>query len=129
MTDTLADVYRSYIDCLNRRALEDLGRFVHDDVHHNGRALGLSGYQAMIAADYRAIPDLLYAIALLVVDAPYVASRLDFDCTPQGAFLGLPVNGQRLQFSENVFYEFKDGKIWRVWSVIDKVAIEAQVVT
>jgi hypothetical protein len=27
---------------------------------------------------------------------------------------------------ENVFYEFHDGKIVQVWSVIDKVAIEAQ---
>jgi predicted ester cyclase len=29
-------------------------------------------------------------------------------------------------FSENVFYEYKDEKIWRVWSVIDKGAVEAQ---
>jgi predicted ester cyclase len=107
MDESLAGTYRSYIACLNRHDLDDLGRFVHDDVHHNGRALGLSGYKAMI-------------------DAPYVASRLDFDCTPQGAFLGIPVNGQRVQFSENVIYAFRDGKICRVWSVIDKAAIEAQ---
>lgn len=127
MDESLAGTYRSYIACLNRHDLDDLGRFVHDDVHHNGRALGLSGYKAMIEADFRAIPDLHYSIALLVVDAPYVASRLDFDCTPQGAFLGIPVNGQRVQFSENVIYAFRDGKICRVWSVIDKAAIEAQV--
>jgi predicted ester cyclase len=31
-----------------------------------------------------------------------------------------------VSFSENVFYEFRDGKIREVWSVIDKAAIESQ---
>jgi predicted ester cyclase len=31
-----------------------------------------------------------------------------------------------VSFVENVFYEFKLSKIASVWSVIDKVAIEAQ---
>ena len=55
-----------------------------------------------------------------------VAARLRFDCTPAGAFLGLPVNGRRVSFAENVFYRFLRGKIVEVWSVIDKTAIEAQ---
>ncbi len=127
MTPSLASVYSSYIACLNRQDLAHLDQFVRDDVHYNGEEIGLSGYQAMLAADFRAIPDLQFSIALLVVEEPFVASRLDFDCTPQGTFLGLPVDGQRVQFSENVFYEFRAAKIWRVWSVIDKAAIEAQV--
>ena len=39
---------------------------------------------------------------------------------------GLPVNGRRVQFTENVFYEFLDGRIETVWSIIDKAAIESQ---
>jgi predicted ester cyclase len=62
----------------------------------------------------------------VICDPPYIASRLRFDCTPKGDFLGLPVNGRRVSFTENVFYEFQDGKIAQVWSVIDKGAIEAQ---
>jgi hypothetical protein len=54
------------------------------------------------------------------------ASRLGFDCTPKGMFLGLHVNGKRVSFTENVIYEFGSEKIVRVWSVIDKAAIEAQ---
>jgi len=38
----------------------------------------------------------------------------------------VPVNGRRVSFCENVFYAFRDGRIEQVWSVIDKVAIEAQ---
>jgi|SRR5271157_3576583 len=47
-------------------------------------------------------------------------------CSPKGKFLGLIVNGRRVSFAENVFYEFKLSKIASVWSVIDKAAIEAQ---
>jgi predicted ester cyclase len=51
---------------------------------------------------------------------------LKFDCAPRGDFLGLPVNGKRVSFTENVFYDFEDGRISSVWSVIDKLAIERQ---
>jgi predicted ester cyclase len=124
--DDLADLYRGYIACLNEQDWPNLGRFVRDDVRHNGRRFGLAGYREMLEGDFRAIPDLRFVIALLIADPPFVASRLAFDCTPTGAFLGLPVNGRRISFAENVFYEFQDGRIAQVWSVLDKPAIEAQ---
>lgn len=124
--DDLADIYRNYIACLNRQDWRALGLFVHDDVVHNGRPLGLSGYRAMLEQNFREIPDLRFDIALLTSDPPSIAARLKFDCTPVGTFLGLLVNGKRVSFHENVFYEFRDKKIWQVWSVIDKAAIEAQ---
>ncbi|NDL63734.1 ester cyclase [Acerihabitans arboris] len=122
----LSDVYRAYIACLNQQDWPTLKRFVHDDVHYNGQRIGLSGYRAMLERDFAEIPDLYFAVELLISDAPYIASRLKFDCAPKGQFLGLPVNGKRVSFNENVFYEFQAGKIWQVWSVIDKAAIEAQ---
>jgi predicted ester cyclase len=123
---TLADLYRDYLTCLNRQDWPSLQRFVHDEVRHNGRPLGLEGYQAMLERDFLQIPDLAFTIELLLSDPPHVASRLRFECTPTGAFLGLPVNGRRVSFAENVFYRFVEGKIVEVWSVIDKTAIEAQ---
>lgn len=127
MTGTgLARRYRDYIACLNRQDWAGLGRFVHDEVRHNGRQLGLAGYRAMLEKDFREIPDLRFDIRILVCDPPFVASRLAFDCTPAGRFLGLDVDGRRVAFAENVFYEFRDGRIAQVWSVIDKAAIEAQ---
>jgi predicted ester cyclase len=122
----LADLYHAYIACLNALDWPRLGTFVGDDVRHNGRPLGLSGYRAMLEQDFREIPDLHFNIQLLVSDPPYIASRLAFSCTPTGRFLGLEVNGKRVSFVENVFYEFRNGKIAQVWSVIDKAAIEAQ---
>jgi predicted ester cyclase len=122
----LSDIYRSYIACLNAQDWPRLGQFVGDDARHNGRRFGLSGYRKMLERDFEEIPDLHFDVALLVCDPPFVASRLDFRCTPRGEFLGLPVNGKRVSFSENVFYRFGGGKIEEVWSVIDRAAIEAQ---
>ena len=95
-------------------------------MQHNGRPLGLAGYRAMLERDCAEIPDLRFEIRLLVAEPPFVASRLAFDCTPVGTFLGLPVHGKRVSFTENVFYEFREGRIRQVWSIIDKAAIEAQ---
>jgi predicted ester cyclase len=122
----LAGVYRDYIACLNKQDWPKLEQFVQDDVHYNGQRIGLSGYREMLERDFREIPDLHFNIHLLISDPPYIASRLGFDCTPKGKFLGLPVNSKRVSFTENVFYEFRSEKIDRVWSVIDKAAIEAQ---
>jgi predicted ester cyclase len=122
----LADTYRAYIACLNAEDWGSLGRFVAEDAVHNGAVLGLAGYRAMLERDFAAIPDLRFDIALLVVEPPRVASRLQFDCTPRGELFGLPVNGRRVAFAENVIYEFRGDRIAEVWSVIDKAAIAAQ---
>jgi len=126
MVSSLADIYRGYIACLNRRDWPRLGRFVDDDVRRNGEFFGLAKYRAMLERDFDAIPDLRFDIRLMVCEPPWLASRLVFDCAPRGAFLGLPVNGRRVSFAENVFYAFRNEKIAEVWSVIDKAAIEAQ---
>ncbi|MDR6958031.1 putative ester cyclase [Pseudomonas brassicacearum] len=126
MTSNLADLYSDYIACLNAQDWANLGRFVHPDVVHNARPLGLHGYRSMLEADYRAIPDLRFAIEFLVIDPPKLAARLAFNCTPVGEFLGLAVNGASICFAENVFYGFEEGRIREVWSVIDKATIEAQ---
>lgn len=122
----LPDLYRGYIACLNRQDWPNLGTFVGEDVRYNGERIGLSGYREMLERDFRSIPDLHFDIRLLVSEPPHVASRLYFDCTPTGLLFGFPVNGRRVQFAENVFYEFSDGRIATVWSIIDKAAIEAQ---
>jgi predicted ester cyclase len=125
--DDLAALYRAYIDCLNRRDWDSLGKFVAEGAAHNGTRFGLAGYRAMLEADCRAIPDLQFHIDLMVAEPPRIASRLLFDCTPVGELFGIAVNGRRVRFAENVFYAFSGGKIEQVWSVIDKAAIAEQV--
>jgi len=127
MAGEQAELYRSYIACLNSRAWGELGNFVDLYVEHNDISLGLNGYREMLIADYESIPDLRFNIDLLVTDATRLAARLLFDCTPNGQFLGLPVDGQRVLFAEHAFYEFRSNKIVSVRSIIDKAAIEAQI--
>ena len=125
-SSSLSNLYRAYVDCLNRQDWEALGQFVDDEVEHNGRPLKLSGYRDMLVRDFEDIPDLRFNIQLLASSPPLIAARLAFKCSPKGKFLGLSVDGRVVSFAENVFYEFKRAKIASVWSVIDKAAIEAQ---
>jgi predicted ester cyclase len=122
----LSNIYREYIACLNNQDWLRLGQFVDNDVVHNGRRIGLSGYREMLRKDFHDIPDLHFRIEILVSDPPYVASRLSFHCTPKVDFLGLPASGKKISFAENVFYEFRSEKICDVRSIIDKMVIEAQ---
>src|SRR6187431_1860245 len=90
----LSDVYRDYIACLNKQDWPKLEQFVHDEVCYNGQRIGILGYREMLERDFYEIPDLYFDIQLLISDPPYIASRLEFDCTPKGKFLGLHVNGK-----------------------------------
>jgi hypothetical protein len=61
----------------------------------------------MLESNVEDIPDLHFAVDLLISDPPYIASRLSFDCTPKEKFLGLAVNGKRVSFTENVSTSFE----------------------
>lgn len=122
----LDSAYHAYIRCLNEQNWPMLHLHVHENVQYNDRLVKLAGYRQMLENDFLQIPDLHFNVQLLVTDSLNVAARLGFDCSPKGVFLGLPVNGKKVRFTENVFYQFHEGRIHKVWSVIDKAAIEAQ---
>lgn len=126
MNADLSAVYRAYIACLNKQDWPNLARFVQEGVRYNGDQVELVGYRRMLEGDFCAIPNLYFDVHLLICQPPYVASRLWFDCNPKGRLFGLPINGKRVSFAENVFYEFRDGRIEQVWSIIDKAAIVSQ---
>ena len=123
---TLEPVYRAYLAALNERRLDDLVRYVHDDLTYNGSPLTSAQYRDLIAADLAAIPDLFYDAQLVVVEGDQVACRLFFDCTPVAEFLGFTPDGRRLTFAEHVFYRFREGRIAAVSSLIDRFAIQSQ---
>jgi len=126
MTADLEDTYRAYLAALNDRRLDDLEHYVADEITYNGTPMTRAQYQALIAADVAATPDLAYDAHLLVASADGVACRLVFDCTPQREFLGFTPDGGRLTFAEHVFYRFDGGRIAAVWSLIDRAAIADQ---
>ena len=121
--------YRAYLDALNERRLDDLVHYVQDELSYNGETMTRYQYQAMIAGDIAAIPDLTFDAHIIVASGDYVACRLVFDCTPEREFLGFTPHGERLSFAEHVFYHFRDGRIAAVSSLIDRSAIGAQLRT
>ena len=121
--------YRAYLDALNERRLDDLVHFVQDEISYNGETMTRHQYQAMIAGDIAAIPDLIFDAHIIVASGDRVACRIVFDCTPQHEFLGFTPHGERMSFAEHVFYHFRDGRIAAVSSLIDRPAIEAQLRT
>ncbi|OWY05115.1 ester cyclase [Thioclava sp. F1Mire-8] len=125
--EALLSLYRGYLTCLNEQDWARLGDFVHPEVTHNARPLGLAGYREMLEGDHRAIPDLHFDADTLAADPPVIAARLRFDCTPVGMLFDLPVNGRRVRFDEHVFYRVADGRIRQVHSLIDRDAIAAQI--
>ena len=100
--------------------------YVADELSYNGQTMSRRQYQDLIAADIAAIPDLIYDAHIVVASGEQVACRIVFDCTPQRDFRGFSPNGKRLAFTEHVFYRFRDGRIAAVSSLIDRVAIAAQ---
>jgi len=126
VTANLGEVYRAYLDALNARRWDDLGRFVHDRVVHNDRPMSRQQYARMIAEDVRRIPDLHFAVDLLVTQGDVVACRLWFDCRPAREFAGIAPTGRRVTFAEHVFYRFRAGRIEQVWSLVDTDAVRDQ---
>jgi predicted ester cyclase len=124
--ETLTDVYHRYLECLNGRRWDDLGEFVADDVTHNDRPLGASGYRAMLEEDVRTIPDLRFVPDRVVAEGDAVACRLIFRCTPQRPFLGFEPTGAPITFAEHAFYTFRDHRIVEVSSLLDTRAVAAQ---
>jgi predicted ester cyclase len=124
--EPLQDVYHRYLECLNERRWDDLGQFVADDVSHNDRPLGLSGYRAMLEEDVRTIPDLRFVAERVVADGDVLACRLVFRCVPQRPFLGFEPTGASITFAEHAFYTFRDHRIVEVSSLLDTGAVAAQ---
>ncbi|MDO3445262.1 ester cyclase [Agrobacterium sp. V1] len=47
------------------QAFDELAAFVDDNVEHNGRPFGLSGYRDMLMKDFADIPDLRFEAEVL----------------------------------------------------------------
>jgi predicted ester cyclase len=118
--------YRRYISYLNNRRLDELDEFLHEELTYNGEPETRADYRARIAGDVAAIPDLYFDVHLIVVGGDQIACRLFYNCTPQSEWLGLQPNGKSISFAEQVFYKFRDGKIYEVWSLLDVASIAEQ---
>jgi predicted ester cyclase len=96
--------HRDHLAVLDERRFADLLASVADDLVHDDAPLGARRYRALLEDDVRRIPDLSHAVQHLVVAGDHVAARLRFDCPPVATFRGLEPTGERVRFTDHVFY-------------------------
>lgn len=116
----LAAIYREYFDCINSRTMvHNWHKYVHEQVTFNGTVLTLDEYRQQVESVITAFPDLAAELHTLVADegSQRVAVQLEFSGTMVKSFAGAEATGSLTRFAEHCTYEFRDGKVARVWSV------------
>ncbi|KAI1761810.1 hypothetical protein GGR53DRAFT_468952 [Hypoxylon sp. FL1150] len=111
--------YRAYVDTVNgRRTKTDYAKYVNQpEAALNNKALARRIVEDTLAA----IPDLHVTIHHLVADerSQRLAVWLEFRGTPVVDYAGLIADGQTVSFIEHATYQFVNGKIQRIWGVMD----------
>jgi predicted ester cyclase len=118
----LEDASRTFFNSINTRTMaSELPKIIHSDLWHNGKKLTLDVYLGLIDKGISAIPDVQFDIQNVVADhdTQRVFVRLEHHCTPTKEIAGLVPNGQAVRFAEHSIYQFEDGKISRMWAIVD----------
>ncbi|KAI1213292.1 SnoaL-domain-containing protein [Annulohypoxylon truncatum] len=125
----LEETYRAYIRCISGQTMEtDLHKFCHPQTIHNTKTLTLDQYKLLIQNARTAIPDIVFGLHTVIADekSQLVAVRLELTGTPVGIMAGAKPNGRHVNFCEHVTYLFQEGKIARIWSILDKESYRRQ---
>lgn len=115
--------YRGYLDACNRRAWEELGRYVADHVTVNGTVRSRREYIADIETTTVVFPDYRWELRRAVVDGEWLAVHLRDTGTRDGAFLGAPGDGTRVATDEFDMYHVVDGLIVEVEGTADNARL------
>lgn len=119
--------YRRYIQCLNERRLDVMSEFYHDELLYNGEPMTRARWQAQaIEACFEAMPDLHWHIQQIVIQGEDIAVRLIDTATFAKPWQGVQPSNKSVRFGENVFYRFREGRTYEVWSIADVSAIRRQ---
>ncbi|KAI1384128.1 SnoaL-domain-containing protein [Hypoxylon trugodes] len=117
--EKLEELYRGYVDTVNfRRTATDYAKYVDQpEMLLNNGAPARNIVEDTLAA----IPDLHVEIETLIADeeSQRVAVWLKFTGTPIKEYGGLVANGRSVGFTEHATYQFVNGKIQRIWGVMD----------
>lgn len=115
----LETTYRKYIQMILNHDLDRIADYVSSDVIHNGQKLGLVSYRELL---FKNIVEtgMHIEIKRLIADGSHVAALLIFTTTKlTRSLVGIPLKDEIFSYAENVFYDFKDGKIVEVHSLFD----------
>lgn len=128
----LEDRARAFFDSINARTMaSELPKIMHSELWRDGRQFKLNAYLALIDKGISALPDLQFDILESVADqdTQRIFVRLEHHCTPVKEFAGLVPNGKATKFVEHTIFQFEDGKISRMWSIVDWEAARRRLAT
>jgi steroid delta-isomerase-like uncharacterized protein len=125
---------RRFEETLNRRDWDGFRETLADDavLHAVPEELGLGqGPDALVEAEkmyVEAFPDLRVETFDMLVEGDLMASRGRMTGTHEGAFMGIPASGGRLDIETAEFARFNDdGKIVDGWSHLDTLEFMRQI--
>lgn len=86
----------------------------------------LDGLKKFYGALWAGFPDLRITIDDMVGEDEKVAWRLTARGTHTGEFRGVPATGKQVTFGAQYIFEFRDGRIVRRWTTIDRLGLLVQ---
>lgn len=120
--NSLKQFYTTYINSINEGTMDaHFSGCCNPSVVHNDCIYSIDKYREMIESSFEDIDGLHFTIEELFTNnnSQYIAARLGFTGTPVKAFRGILPTGKSVRFSEHAFYKLEQGKIARVWSILD----------
>lgn len=119
---SLKPFYTEYINSINEHTMDkNFSKYCNPSVMHNDFIYSTQEYREMIESSFEDISGLHFTIEELFTNSnsQHVAARLGFTGIPVKTFRGIPPTGKSVRFSEHAFYKLEQGKISRVWSILD----------
>lgn len=117
-------------DAFNNRQDRSEWLGIHDSsVVAHGLApepIDLEGLKKFYGALWAAFPDLRISIDDMVGEDEKVAWRLTARGTHTGEFRGIPATGKPVTFGAQYIFEFRDGRIIRRWTTLDRLGLLVQ---
>lgn len=114
------------LDVWRDRKVELIPVLLHSDFErHNPhqKAVGHKAYLQVMETYWRAFSDLQYDIRRIVADEHHVAATYSVSGIHTGSFMWIPPTGRGATIDCLDFFEVRDGKLSRVWTLSDDVTL------
>jgi len=127
-TTDLDTLYCRFIDCVNRRQLTHLCRYLTIDVvqHAPAAAVGIDAARQTLLDWLAAFPDLHLVIDDLVVDGDHLMARLLLTGTHRGPLAELEPSGRRVRVAVFDAWWARDGRCAERWLQLDRLDLLRQ---
>ncbi|HWH99302.1 MAG TPA: ester cyclase [Propionibacteriaceae bacterium] len=123
--DEMVRRYLDYLDACNRRAWDEVEKFLAETVLVNGRARTRREYVADIMSTIAVFPDYRWELRRVVLEGEWLAVHLHDVGTRSGTFLSAPGDGMRVETDEFDMYRIVDGLICEVEGTADNARLSS----